>query len=211
MMRKMKSLLLAGAGLLLSMSVSAHDIEVDAVYYRILSEDAVSVTYRGTDPNDYSGEYSGVVIIPNSVTYADNQYRVVGIEGYACSGCSGVTSVEMPNSVISIGYRAFSDCSDLVSVEIPNSVINIWTEAFSGCSGVTSVEIPNSVTSIEYGAFSGWSGLISIVVDDENTDYDSREGCNAIIEKSSNTLIVGCQSTILPNNVTSIGDGAFSG
>ena len=69
--------------------------------------------------------------------------------------------------------------------------------------------IPNSVTSIEYAAFWGCSGLTSIVVENGNTTYDSRNNCNAIIETSTNTLIQGCQNTIIPNNVTSIGQRAF--
>ena len=71
-------------------------------------------------------------------------------------------------------------------------------------------EVPNSVTYIGWEAFSGCSGLESIVVDSDNHNYDSRNDCNAIIETETNTLINGCKSTIIPNSVTSIGDGAFS-
>ena len=116
----------------------------------------------------------------------------------------------IPNSVTSIGSSAFEGCDGLTSVEIGNGVTSIGNYAFYDCFGLTSVVIPNSVTSIGDRAFEGCSGLISIVVDDENTYYDSREGCNAIIEKFSNRLIAGCQSTIIPNSVTSIGSSAFS-
>ena len=124
-------------------------------------------------------------------------------------GCSALTSVTTPNSVTSIGARAFCDCSALTSVTLGNSVTSIGYEAFSGCSSLTSVTLPNSVTSIGYKAFSGCSSLTSIVVESGNTMYDSRENCNAIIETASNTLIAGCQSTTIPNSVTSIGDYAF--
>ncbi|MCI7555446.1 MAG: leucine-rich repeat domain-containing protein, partial [Bacteroidales bacterium] len=83
--------------------------------------------------------------------------------------------------------------------------------AFSSCSSLTSVTIPTSVTSIGECAFAYCSSLTSIVVESSNTMYDSRENCNAIIETASNTLIAGCQSTTIPNSVTSIGDGAFYG
>ena len=66
-----------------------------------------------------------------------------------------------------------------------------------------------SVTSIGSYAFSNCSGLTSIVVEDENTVYDSRNNCNAIIETASNMLLCGCKTTIIPNSVTSIGDFAF--
>ena len=65
------------------------------------------------------------------------------------------------------------------------------------------------MTSIGEDAFSVCFGLTSITVDSGNSSYDSRNGCNAIIETTSNTLIVGCKSTVIPDSVTSIGNGAF--
>ena len=88
---------------------------------------------------------------------------------------------------------------------------SIGYAAFSGCSGLTSVTIGNSVTSIDNAAFDGCSGLTGMKVDANNPKYDSRENCNAIIETSSNTLIYGCQTTVIPNSVTSIGGSAFWG
>jgi hypothetical protein len=61
------------------------------------------------------------------------------------------------------------------------------------------------------GAFENYSGLVSIIVDSDNRIYDSRENCNAIIETATNTLVVGCQNTIIPNSVTIIGERAFRG
>ena len=89
------------------------------------------------------------------------------------------------------------------------SVTSIGEEAFRGCPWLRSVEIPNSVTSIGNEAFLECSGLTSIKVENGNSVYDSRDNCNAIIETATNELIVGCQNTIIPNSVTSIGDYAF--
>ena len=158
-----------------------------------------------------SGQYSGAVVIPLSVDYNDGiTYSVTSIGHRAFADCEGLTSIEIPNSVISIGDMAFSWCDDLISIEIPNSVISVGDNAFSGCSNLTSIEIPNSVTSIGDAAFTDCSSLTSIVVDAGNSIYDSRNDCNAIIETASNTLIAGCQNTIITNSVTSIGQGAFA-
>ena len=153
--------------------------------------------------NAFSG-CSGLtsVTIPNSVTSIGSQ---------AFYGCSGLTSVTIPNSVTSIGYAAFEGCSGLTSVTIPNSVTSIGSDAFWGCSGLRSVTIPNSVTSISTGAFRGCSGLTSIDIERDNTIYDSRNNCNAIIETATGKLIQGCNTTVIPNDVTSIGYAAFEG
>ena len=141
-------------------------------------------------------------IIPNSVT---------SIGDYAFADCYGLTSITIPNSVTSIGDNAFSGCHFLTSINIPSSVTCIGDSAFAGCSGLTSITIPASVTSIGRNAFSGCSGLTTIVVESENTVYDSRNNCNAIINTSTKALVAGCKNTIIPNNVTSIGEGAFAG
>ena len=160
-----------------------------------------SVTSIGLDAfYDCSGLTS--VSISNSVT---------SINYNAFRNCSGLTSITIPNSVTSIGPYAFYDCSGLTSVSIPNSVTSIGFNAFSHCSGLTSITIPNSVTSIGTNAFFDCSGLTSISVDSDNPVYDSRGGCNAIIETATNTLVVGCHNSNIPNSITSIYGTAFYG
>ena len=139
------------------------------------------------------------IIFPNSVT---------SIGYHAFYECKSLTSVTIPGSVEAI-TEAFVGCTGLTSISIQNGVRSIGYEAFSGCTGVTSLIIPKSVTHIESYSFIGFSGVVSIIVDSENTVYDSRNNCNAIIEKSSNTLVLGCKYTVIPNSVTSIGQGAF--
>ena len=142
-----------------------------------------------------------LVTIPGSVTE---------IADYAFDGCTGLSELHLSEGLVCIRERAFDGCSGLTSVTIPNSVTSIGNYAFSSCSDLTSIVIPNSVTSIGRWAFQYCSGLTSIVVEAGNTKYDSRNNCNAIIETSSNTLIRGCENTVIPNGVTSIGSGAFN-
>lgn len=78
------------------------------------------------------------------------------------SGCSGLTSVTIPNSVTSIGNNAFRNCSGLTSVTIGNGVTSIGNNAFYNCKGLTSVIIGNGVTSIGGFAFDGCSKLLEV-------------------------------------------------
>ena len=142
------------------------------------------------------------LILPSSVT---------SIGDYAFYGCSGLTELILPNSVTSIGDGAFLGCSGLTELTLPNSLTEIGKYAFRGCSGLTELILPNSVTSIRESAFSGCSGLEKIAVESGNSCYDSRDNCNSIIDTETNTLIVGCKNSVIPNSVTSIGDGAFRG
>ena len=164
-MNKFKSLVLAAIGLLCSISVSAEDFEVDGIYYNITSdsEKTVEVTYKGID-RYAEVEYSGSVIIPETVTYSGITYNVTSIGASAFYDCSGLTSVEIPNSVTSILASAFSGCSSLTSVVIPNSVTSIGNYAFYTCPGLTSVVIGNSVTSIGDYAFYYCSSLTSVEI-----------------------------------------------
>ncbi len=140
------------------------------------------------------------IIIPNSVTRISN---------YAFQGCTGLTRINIPNSVTSIGSWAFSYCIGFTSIEIPNSVTSIENEAFYGCTGLTNVEIPDSVMYLGEGAFSGCATLKVITVDINNSKYHSKNNC--IIESDTNKLILGCETSIIPEYVTSIADSAFAG
>ena len=118
--------------LLCSIGTSAHDFEVDGIYYRILSEanEMVKVTYRGDKYNSCDEEYTGSVVIPENVTYSGTRYSITSIGDYAFYECTGLTSITIPNSVTSIGSYAFCDCTGLTSVTIPNSVTSIGDCAF---------------------------------------------------------------------------------
>ena len=146
-----------------------------------------------------------------ALTSIDLPAGVTSIGNSAFNECTRLTSITLPSSVKSIGNGVFSSCYNLTSITLPSSLTSIGNSAFSICSSLTSITLPSSVKSIGNSAFSSCNNLTSIIVESNNTVYDSRNNCNAIIETATNTLIVGCKNTVVPNNVTSIGNYAFSG
>ena len=142
------------------------------------------------------------LVIPNTIATLNN---------YVFCNCEGLTSVTMPESVRIINANAFMDCKRLTHVDIGPSVTVIGSQAFYGCTDLTSITIPRSVNIIEPGAFNHCPGLSEIMVESGNSYYDSRDNCNAIIKTAANTLIAGCQNTVIPNTVTGLSGDAFKG
>ena len=165
-----------------------------------MSEATAATTYLiGSYAFERCSELTSISL-PNGITsIGDNAFY----------NCSNLASVTIPNSVKSIGAGAFDSCSKLTSITIPNSVTSIGSYAFYSCTDLASIIIPNSVTSIGKGAFTYCSNLTSIEVEDGNTYYHVDDNC--LIETASKTLIRGCGLTSIPDDVTSIGEGAFRG
>ena len=156
-----------------------------------------SVTSIG-DGAFYNCESLQSITIPNSVTKIGNR---------AFSGCGSLQSITIPNSVTKIGDGAFYWCNSLQSVTIPNSVTKIGDEAFSWCESLQSVTIPSSVTKIGDGAFSGCNICFFIC---NSTYFQNDDVC--LFNKDKTAIvsrIKDCINYIIPNSVTSIGDGAF--
>ena len=160
--------------------------------YKIINSTDVEVV-AGTE------KYTGDIVIPSQTTIDGKVYNVTSIGNNAFNGCTGLTSISIPNSVTSIGENAFYECYGLTSVIIGNSVTSIGYGAFNSCSGLTSITIPNSVSSIEAYAFCGCDGLTSITIPNSVTSIG-----NYAFGSCS-----GLTSVTIPNSVTSIGSYAF--
>ena len=179
-----KNILVCLLALLLPSLAVAHDFEVDGIYYNITSEEnnMVEVTY----PADKKGFYKDVVFIPEKVSYGGKEYTVTAI-----------------------GERAFEYNYELLSVVMPNTIRSIKEFAFNGCINLKSLTISSEVSEIGDYAFMGLRSLEHLAVDCHNKTFDSRGDCNAIIRTMTNTLLVGCKATVIPDGVEVIAGNAF--
>ena len=152
---------------------------------------------------------SGKVDIPNTV---NSSLTVVEIAPLAFENCSGLTAVDIPNSVTTIGLGAFSGCKRMTAVKIPNGVKQIETIVFSKCSSLTEITIPSSVAMINASAFLGCSGLKNFKVDESNASYCAVAG--VLFTKKKDKLICcpkGMEGEyVIPDGVTMIGGRAFA-
>ena len=151
-------------------------------------------------------------ILEYGITKIDNEYKnsitivsinlpnsVTSIGDGAFYGCSALQTITIPNSVTSIGKYAFYNCSNLRNITIPHSVISIGNFAFNLCTSLQTITIPNSVTSVGISAFSGCTSLQTITIPNSVTSIgdSSFYRCSAL------------QTITIPNSVTSIGKYAF--
>ena len=128
---------------------SAYDAKIDGMYYNLNKQTKqAAITYEKASGDTPISSYSGSVTVPQTVTYNNVSYSVTSVGEGAFYGCTGLTSITLPNSITEIGQGAFYRCSGLTTVTIPDNVNKIDEYTFYSCSGLTSVEIPNSVKDI---------------------------------------------------------------
>lgn len=133
-----------------------------------------------------------------SITIPDS---IISIGDYAFSYCSGLTSITIPDSVTNIGTSAFSGCSSLTSITIPDSVTKIGTYAFSNCDHLASITLPDRITTIVQGMFNSCDSLTDITIPNNisNIDYSAFDSCsnlNSITIMNPNCKIYDNKNTI---------------
>lgn len=221
-----KVLLTIIAMLLASSSLFAYDLAVEnadgiTIYYNWKNSEKTELSVTNTG---YNNNYSGNIVIPGSVEYEGNTYNVTSIEESAFKYCSELTSITIPNGVLSIGYRAFYQCSKLASVTIPNSVTSINNQAFYGCTNLANIEIPESVEFIGDEVFNGtawffnqpnglvYAGMVAYKYKGEmpaNTSIILKDGTLGICQNAF-YYCVNMTSVVIPNSLKNIGSNAFS-
>ena len=171
-------------------------------------------------------EGSGIksVTIPAAVTQ-------IGPKAFANCPNLGSVMVDRQNAV----YDSREDCNAIIftksdslvsgcrSTVIPGTIKKLGAFSFNGVTGLTQIKIPKSVVSVGGNPFSspllyegsdeellipaivGCKDLESITVEEGNPVYDSREGCNAIIETATNKLVIGTSKTTVPKSVDKLG------
>lgn len=145
------------------------------------------------------------VVIPETILY---------INDYSFSNCSKLVSIKLPSEVTSIGSYAFEGCSSLTSIKLPGKMTRIGEYAFYNCASLMNIAIPNGVTSIGGAVFEGCTSLLSILVDSANEKYTDIDG---VLYNKERTEIIRypagkkANSYRIPDNVTSIDQGAFEG
>ena len=158
--------------------------------YTLDCDGNTTLTTGNTKPSGYEYTAMTKAVIGDCVTS-------IGI--YAFSGCTSLTSIDIPSGVTSIINNAFSLCSSLTSIDIPSGVINIGNSAFSNCRSLTSINIPSGITSINNFVFRGCRSLASIDIPSNVTTIDN----SAFADCS------GLTSVTIPSGVTSIGTNTF--
>ena len=191
-------------------SFTAKTTEGITMTFTVLSNSDLTCSVGRTSLNDHSpaidNSYYGPITIPKTV----DGYTVTKIDQNAFQGCN-INNISIPNTITSIGDYAFSGCDDLSSITIPTSVTSIGLYAFNGCTSLTAFHLPANVVEIGTYVLAGCNSLESVTVDEDNSKFDSRNNCNAIIETESNKLYAGCKNSMITNGITEIKDGAFYG
>lgn len=204
-------------------NLCAHNIEVAnaegvTIYYNWINDNTeLAVSCKGSYYYHYDNEYSGNVVIPETVEYEGITYNVTSIAKNAFMQCSKLSAVTIPNSIISIGESAFENCTNLTTIIVPNSVTSIGKRAFFGCKRMGSVSITSSVA-IDNSVFNGCKAITEFIIFVKDVVGFCNNILIGIINESgiSNIKLIGNDGNeitnfVIPNNVTSIGDYAFAG
>ncbi len=111
----------------------------------------------------YNDERDNTITIPNR----HDGYTVVGVDDYSFSRAKNITSVEVPDSVVTLGQSAFYDCVALASITLPSAVTTRGENCFKGCTSLPTITLPASLSAVSDNCFDGCTSLTSIEIPDQ--------------------------------------------
>lgn len=130
-------------------------MEKDGIIYVIQNNEAIVTRYVGNDNN---------VTIPSTLESNGKTYEVTSIGKRAFANCNLLTSITLPNNIITIGTGAFFNCTALTTITLESGVTTIGESAFANCTSLIKITLPSGVTTIENDAFSDCTSLTSITL-----------------------------------------------
>ena len=145
-----------------------------------------------------------------NINFASGTSNPLGYAHYLYLNDSLVENLTIPTTITTIRNYAFYGCRSIKTLSFSDRLTAINNNAFFGCTEVKDISIPKNVSSIGSAVFN-YCKIESMSVDADNSYYDSRNNCNAIISTQDNVLISGCKNTDVPSGVVEIGEGAFGG
>jgi hypothetical protein len=153
-----------GSYKVLNKYMSKFDMEVDGIYYNIISAEERTVEVTNY-PYEGGPGYEGDIVIPEQITHDGKTYTITSIGQGVFGGTSKINSVYLPNTIKEInGLGVFIDCINLTSVHLSEIITKIPDLTFSGCTGLTEIMIPEGVTNISLAAFYDCSSLKEITL-----------------------------------------------
>lgn len=165
-------------------------VTIDGIKYHIENGEATIAVQDET--------LSGDIVIPESISYDENNYSVVRATNGAFQN-TDITGITLPNSITSLGNSCFKLCNKLTSVKLPDNITSLGDETFMGCSDLSVIELPKKLISLGVSCFMG---------------------CNITkltLPNSITKLGIGCfhscenlETVTLPQNITNLPDFAFN-
>ena len=173
-------------------SLEKRDIVLNGIKYRLYPTKTAKVLKK----NDYSGD----IVIPETVTYDNITYKITSLERGCFEGCWLLTSINLTSSITSLESGCFEGCWSLTSINLPSSITSLGDGCFRDCSRLTSINLPSSITSLGSYCFRGCSRLTSINLPSSiiSLDRSCFRGCCSLT------------SINLPSGITSLGESCFS-
>ncbi|MDR1726095.1 MAG: leucine-rich repeat protein [Bacteroidales bacterium] len=165
-----------------SANASSYDFSSEynghTIYYEILTDSTLSVSYKGIDIKSYKGD----VEIPDTLTYNGVKYHVVEIGKYAFLSCDSLTSIVIPNSVIDIRDFAFQSCTAITFINLPDSLNSIGRGSFKSCTALTAIHLASKLTTIPPCAFMNCSTLSNVYIGGNirKIDTSAFESCSGL-------------------------------